>query len=217
MGVFSIDGPVMRFLNLLANILILHFLWLLYSLPIVTIGASTTALYHVSMQLVRKREGYIWKSFHSSFRKNLRQSTIIWLVITAFAFIFYTDIRFAAYLNNGLGHIMLIGCSLFLVPFILTVLYIFPVQAKFENRIFYNVKNAILMSVRHLPLSLLLIFISGSLLFLGLFFRPFMGLMICCGAGLLAYLTSGIFVMIFRKYLPDEISEDLEISGERFQ
>lgn len=216
MGVFSMDGPVMRFLNLLGNILTLHVLWLLYSLPLVTIGASTTALYHVSMQLVRKQDGYLRQSFHKSFRENFRQSAAVWLGILVFVFILSLDIRFASYLNNGLGRLMLIGCSLLLIPFLLTVLYIFPVQAKFENKIRDNLKNALLMSIRHLPLSLLLLFIQGSLFFLGFFFRPFMGVMLCCGAGLTAYLSSGIFVMIFRTYLPDEVLADLETSGERF-
>lgn len=217
MNIFSLDGMLMRFLTLIANILTLHFLWLIYSLPIITIGSSTTALYYTTMQLVRKQDGYIWRTFHKSFKENFRQSTLIWIGLLIFGFLFVTDLRFAMYLNNGIGKLMIVSCSFFLIPFLLISLYIFPVQAKFENRIFDNIKNALLMSIRHFPLSLILILIWGTLIFLGLFFRPFMGLMLCCGAGLSAYLTSGVFVMIFRKYLPEEVQHDLEVSGERFE
>lgn len=217
MNVFSIDGPLMRFLNLIANIITLHFMWLLYSLPVFTIGASTTALYYSCMKLIRTGEGYVHANFHKAFKENFRQSTIIWIALLLIGCIFITDIRFSLYLNNTMGKIMLTGCSLFLIPFILVCLYIFPIQAKFENRIFANIKNALLMSLRHFLLSLTLLFILGTLIFLGLFFRPFMGFMLFCGAGLIGYLTSNIFIMVFRKYLPDEIADDLERSGETFQ
>lgn len=98
-------------------------------------------------------------------------------------------------------------------PYILVCVYIFPVQAKFENRIFDNLKNALLLSLRHFQYSLLLLIIWGTILILGAFFPPFTGLLICCGAGLCAYLTSNVFVYIFRKYIPDELEDDLERSG----
>ncbi len=130
--------------------------------------------------------------------------------------LYITDLRYALFLGNTIGRIMIISCSVFLIPITLTTIYIFPVQAKFENKIRDNLKNALLMSLRHFPCSLLLCFIYGTFLLLTLFFIPFIMLMICCGAGLIAYLTSNIFIYIFRNYLPDELEEDLERSGESF-
>jgi uncharacterized membrane protein YesL len=217
MGAFSIDSPLMRALNFLANLIILHFIWVLYSLPIVTIGASTTALYYSCMKLIRTDENYVYRNFRKSFKENLKQSTILWLIMLVMGFLFVTDIRYGLFLNNGMGKMMIVGCSIFLIPFVLTSLYIFPVQAKFENSIFENVKLALLMSLRHFVLSVVLLIIVGSMVFLGLFFRPFMGIVIICGAGITAYLTSNVFIMIFRKYVPNEIDEDLERTGNRFE
>lgn len=217
MGIFSYEGAFMRFLNLVANLFILHILWLLYSLPLLTIGASSTALYSTSMKLVRKQEGYIWNTFHIAFKRNFRQATFIWIGIIAFNFLFVIDFRLASHLNSQLGNFMMFGCLLCFIPYILTVLYIFPIQAKFENPIAINIKNAFLMSICHLPFTILLFVIWGSVIFLGLFFRPFTGLMICCGAGLVSFLTSTIYVMIFRKYIPNELSEDIESTGEKFE
>ncbi|NCB93939.1 MAG: DUF624 domain-containing protein [Clostridia bacterium] len=216
MGIFSIDSPLMRALNFVANLVILHFVWLLYSLPIVTIGASTTALYYSCMKLIRTDENYVYKNFRKSFKENLKQSTIIWMGILVIGFVFFTDIRYGLFLNNTIGRIMVIGCSVFLIPFILISLYIFPVQAKFENKIFENLKLALFMSLRHFVMSLILLIIVGSIIFLGLFFQPFMGVLIICGAGVTAYLTSNVFIMIFRKYVPNEIEEDLAKTGNRF-
>ncbi|MDD3278673.1 MAG: YesL family protein [Lachnospiraceae bacterium] len=217
MGLFSPDSILMRGLNMVANIVILHFLWLLYSIPLVTIGASTTALYYTTMKLIRTGEGYLYQNFRKSFRENLKQSTILWLVMLLAGFLFVTDIRYGLFLHNTAGKVMIIGCSVFLIPFLLVSLYIFPIQAKFENTIFENVKLALLMSLRHILFSLLLILIIGTIVFLGLFFQPFMGVMLICGAGITAYFTSNIFIMIFRKYIPDEVEKDLEKSGNRFE
>ena len=73
------------------------------------------------------------------------------------------------------------------------------------------------MSFRHFPLTLVLILIDGSFLILGFSSAPIMGIMLICGAGILKYLTSLIFVQIFRNYIPGEIEQDIEFSGETFE
>ena len=78
---FSYDGLLVRFLNLVADLVALHVLWLLCSLPIVTIGASTTALYYASMRRIRTDESHVHQNFFRSFRQNFRQSTILWLIM----------------------------------------------------------------------------------------------------------------------------------------
>ena len=216
MNLFSFDSLFSRFLYLVADILTLHFLWLLYSLPVFTIGASTTALYYSCMKRIRTGEGYVSRNFRKSFRENFRQSSIIWLILLTAAILLFTDIRIAMAMNNTIGRMLLICCSILLIPFTLLCIYIFPVQAKFENRIFDNVKNALIMSIRHFPSSLLLLIIYGTFICLAFFFPPLAGLLICCGAGLIGYLTSGIFIAIFRKYIPKEFENDLETSGKQF-
>lgn len=213
---FSVDGPLWRFFNLVYNLVVLHVLWIVYSLPLVTIGASTTALYYSCMKMIRTKEGYVHKNFHHAFKENFRQSTIIWLVMTAVLFLFLTDFRYGMYLGNAAGKVMLAACSVFLIPTVFTCIYIFPVQAKFENRIWDNLKNALLLSLRHFFCSLLLCFILATFVMLTFAFVPFIMLMLCCGVGLYAYVTSNLFIFIFRKYVPNEMEEDLKRSGGQF-
>lgn len=213
MNIFSYDSILSRFLYLVADIVTLHFLWLLCSLPVFTIGASTTALYYSAMKRIRTDEGYVSKNFFKAFKANFRQSTIIWLIMAAIGIILYVDLRIGMAAPGLLGRIMLISCSVLLIPFFLILLYIFPVQAKFDNPIRDNFKNAILMSLHNIHYSLLMAAIIAIFVFLGLFYQPFIGVMLVCGAGLLGYLLSNIFVQIFRKYLPDELKHDAAISG----
>ena len=217
MNLFSYDSLFSRFLYFVADIVTLHILWLIYSIPIVTIGASTTALYYSCMKRIRTGEGYVSKNFRRSFRENFRQSTIIWMILLITVTVFICDLRIGMALASTAGTLMLVSCSVFLIPLLLLCIYIFPVQAKFENPVFENIKNALIMSIRHFPCSLLLIAIYGTIIILLFSFPPLAGLLLCCGAGLIGYITSNIFVYIFRKYVPDELENDLEASGEHFE
>ena len=95
MNLFSYDSPFSRFLYFVADIVTLHFLWILYSLPIITIGASTTALYYSCMKRIRTGEGYVTQNFRKSFRQNFKQSTILWIVLVLVGLVFSIDIRFS--------------------------------------------------------------------------------------------------------------------------
>lgn len=92
---FDTDNIVWRFLGRVADLVILNFLFLLCSIPIVTIGASWTALYSVTLKAVKNEESYIAKGFLEGFKENFKQSTIAWLVILLVGTVLFVDIRFA--------------------------------------------------------------------------------------------------------------------------
>ncbi|MDO4336887.1 MAG: DUF624 domain-containing protein [Eubacteriales bacterium] len=212
MNLFSFNSGISRFLYLVADIVLLHVLWVVFSLPVVTIGASTTALYYCCMKRIRRDEGYITRNFFKAFKSNFKQSTLIWLLILLVGAILFMDLHIGMAVGGTVGRFMLISCSVLLIPFFCTVLYIFPVQAKFENRIIDNLKNAFLISLSNFLFTLLLIFIIATFVLLTLTFPPFIGLMLIAGAGIYAYLSSGVYVTVFRKYLPEELEEDAKAS-----
>lgn len=213
MNLFTTDNWLIRFLNLVFDIVILHLLWLLCSIPIFTIGASTTALHYCFMKRARRDEGYIWQNFFRSFKSNFKQSTILWLILLAVGAVLYLDIRIGMAALGGIGKAMVFCCSLLLIPYALVCLYIFPVQAKFDNSIGLNLKNALLMAIANFGYTILIALIVLTFVMLLLSSGFFIGLFLACGMGLYGYLTSNIFVYVFRKYLPDEFKEDAEASG----
>ena len=162
MNFLSSDSWLGRFFNLVFDLVIMHFIWLVCSLPIFTIGASTTALYYTFMKRTRRDEGYIWKNYFSSFKSNFKQATIIWLIILAVGAILLTDLRIGMAATTSLGPVMVFTSSLLLVPFTLILLYIFPVQAKFENTVLANIKNAFLMSIANFGYTLLMLIILAT-------------------------------------------------------
>lgn len=220
MRFFSTDSFLGRFLYWTADIFILNILWLICSLPIVTIGASTTALYYSMMIRQRKDEGYIHKNFFKSFKANFKQSTIIWLIMLLVGAIIFFDFRIGLFLNitqNSLiGKVFILTSVVLAIPYSFIIMYIFPVQSKFENKITDNLKNAILMAIGHLGYTFLIIVITASFILLTFMSHAFIGVELLFGFGLYAFLTGNIYIMVFRKHLPNELEEDLEASGIKF-
>ena len=124
-------------------------LWLIFSIPIFTIGASTTALYSVMLKMINKEEGPIFRSFVKAFRSNFKQATLSWLVILAALVAIAGELVFAWALEyeGALATFYLILAFAELVVVCLTLPFLFPLIAKFDNTIWNTLKNAFLLSV----------------------------------------------------------------------
>ena len=70
------ESPIMQFITKIAHSAYLNVLWFVCCLPIVTAGASTTALFYVTLKMAKNEEGNITKSFFRAFRENFRQGKI---------------------------------------------------------------------------------------------------------------------------------------------
>lgn len=203
--IFDMDNPVFRTIGKLVDLIWLNIIFIIVSLPVVTIGASVTALMSVTMKMARDREGYMWAGFWKSFKQNFKQSTIIWIIMILVATVLGTDIYFFYSSTAGYAKFLLafmLGISL--VCFCVAV-YIFPLQAQFENTIKQTMKNALLMAIRHLPWTILIVVILGvSAVLIWLF----IGITIFFGFGLTAFILGFIFNHIFVRYIPEDIRND---------
>ena len=122
---FNPDNPVFRFLSAIFDMIFLNVLFILTSLPIFTIGASLTAMYAVLLWR-ENDEGYLYRIYFSSFRKNFKQATIIWIPCCALTlFLAYELYLVFNVLDPSLKFLQFpIWISLFLLASIL--LYAFP-------------------------------------------------------------------------------------------
>lgn len=198
---FSLDSPIFDKTNQIADIMGAGFLWLICSIPIVTIGPSTSALYYTIVKVVRRRRSTVTKSFFHSFKNNLGQGivlTVFYLLYGA-AVGFYilaalkSRIQMDSYAVWSLGIIM-IG------PFLFTIVYIFPILSRFQAGLLKQFQYAFYMSVRHFPSTVILIImltVTGILIY----FVPFLMAVL---PGFYAYLTSFFEERIFKKYMTEE-------------
>ena len=209
---FNMDNKFFVFMGRVADLLLLNFLCILCCIPVVTAGASITALYYVTLKMARDEESYIARSF------------FINLILLLTAAVLFIDLRIA---KAGSGAMYKGLFSLFIafaLIYAMILLYIYPILAKFFNSVKNTFVNAFLMSVRHLPLTLLMLVISASpLLLMWLFayvsYAQFTSILIMLfilmGFSTLAYWKSKIFVKIFDNYIPkDENDENDEEKNE---
>lgn len=106
-GLFNYDNPVWRFIGKFGDLILLNILFVICSIPIFTIGASTTAVYYVTLKLARNDDGYTIRSFFKSFKENFKQSTIIWLILLVVGIILGIDVWFfaKAFAEIGRAHV----------------------------------------------------------------------------------------------------------------
>lgn len=204
------DNPIMRGMGRIADFIILNLLWIVCSIPIITIGASTTALYTVMLKLVKNEEGYIAKGFLKAFKENFKQSTIMWVIFLLLGIIFVIDFVSIRLMPNTVGGILQMFFLFMGVLLIAWMVYAFALQARFVNTVKNTMKNALILVFAKLPFSILLIIITiGPVLATFLTFQTLaIGIMVWffVGISLVAWLNSLLLRIVFRK---------LEESGEQ--
>lgn len=196
---FDPNGKMMEILWKPIHIMFLNLLWVLFSLPIVTIGASTTALYSVFIKMRNGKEGRLFQDFWDAFRSNFRQATIIWLIILAAAFVFTTDIVYFLNMGGFFGTffaMVFFGLDVMLLPM---SLYIFPMQAVFDNKVGTTMKSALYLSSRHLLWTVVLMALAILTAIAVILYWPLIGWFIF---GLAAFINAWIFDKIFKRYYP---------------
>lgn len=214
---FDMDNGVFRFLGRLADLMILNLIFIATCIPIITIGAAWTALYYVALKMVRNEESYIIRGYLKSFKENFKQATILWIGVLIFVFLLFMDYRILAISEGGtVVNVIRIGIMMVTLVGAMTLTYLFPVLSKFYNTIRYTLQNAILMSIRHFPQTILMLVISAAavvvtwLSTVTIVYGILVWLMF--GFSLIAYINSWFLVRIFDKYIPkneeDEKSPD---------
>ena len=135
-GFFNYDNPVWRFVGRIWDLFILNLLWVICSIPIITFGAATTAMYYCTLKVAKDRDsGGMFRMFFHSFKDNIKQSTLIWIVMAVTGGILFFDIRFFsiyAPIQNTFIRMIIFTVTCFLMLLWLFIfLYVFPIQAKF--------------------------------------------------------------------------------------
>ena len=174
------ESPPMKFLTAIGYAICLNCLWFICSLPVITAGAATTALYAVMQKVVLSEESRIISSFFTAFRKNFRQATKVFLILLAAGIFLGVDgyilfhLRFQGAFWTFLTAVWLVMMAAFCV----ILLYVFPLMARFENTSFLMIKNSlmtgmhflyctVIMAAFHFAVGYIIIYVYTPVLFLG--------------------------------------------------
>lgn len=207
---FNYDNMFIRMLSRVGDAMLLSILFVLFSVPVVTFGASCTAMYYTAMKGITGDGGYVWKYFIKSFKENFKQSTVMWLMFAVVFGILGVDVWFwmAQWKTNHIGmakpflFVSVVLLSLASIMF----LYVFPLQAKFENAVKVQMRNAFLIGIKYFPTTVLLLLISVVAVWF-FYYLPVVAVVVfvLIGFGALGYLYAYFMLKCFKPYLPETI------------
>lgn len=154
--IFDYDSPVLQVLNRFASLVVLNLLCLCTSIPIFTIGASVTALYDVVFRMDGDWEHKNTAAFFRAFRKNFRQSTLLWLLFLLLMIASIVNAMIFSNMGGTVGFLLFLLSLAVLCNSLLILGYVFPLLSQFENTVGNTLKNAALLSIANLPRTLLM-------------------------------------------------------------
>ncbi len=160
----SVDNPFFDFMGRLGDVVLLNVLFLVSSLPVVTMGASFAALYQSFDDMAEGKLISAFRNFSSAWKKNLKTSTRAWLLILLSGCLLVFDLTFVGGMRRGTGlfwKVTGIGIGCLLMLWEMVFCYVFPVILKGETRIGEMVKRSLFLAVRNFPYTLLMIILNS--------------------------------------------------------
>ncbi len=208
------DLLIFRILGGLCNLIMVNLLFLVTSIPIVTIGASLTGLCRVTLKMARHQEPSIVKDYFEAFKKHFKESTLTWLLVLFAGGFFIADLYVIFTKIDAQYKLFQIPVWIFLFIVASIFIYAFPMISAYPDKVKNTWKNAILISVSHFPITIFAVVIpiligkvavqSGEWL-VGVF-----SILLFFGCALLAYINCFFINNIFHKITGDAETETVE-------
>lgn len=159
---FDPDTPLMRSLSALGDLIVVNGLFLLCSLPVVTIGPAFCAASRVLYDLSEHRCNSVLKSFFAALKTNFKAAFVAWCgALLCFALLAVHLFMIFSGKAGTLQTVLL--CVWVLVLFLLLAIlaWIFPLMARYENTLSQHLKNAILLSIGSFPRTLVMVLLNS--------------------------------------------------------
>ena len=216
MKIFSYDSKFSQLLLKLCYACYLNLLWLVCSLPIVTVGASTTALYYSCLKIVRDEDSHVGACFFRSFRENFRQATALWLILLGLGLFLAGDGYIVYHLRQSAEGPMAVVWTLILamviaggIVYVIVLEYVFPLVASVSNTNTAMLKNAFLIGTHYLFATILVFAVHFAMFFAVVaWFTP----LIIFGEGLCALVSAWLLnnILIACSGTPEDRQEGEE-------
>lgn len=199
---FNLESPLMQMVTRVGDLIIVNVLFLLCSIPLVTIGASAAALQKVTQNIVLDEDGGIARDFFRAFRENFRQATALWLMMAVFAASMVCNYLLisgfvAGTLATILKTVLVVAGGLVLV----LAAYMFPLMVRYTNTLQEHATNALILAVVKLPRTVGLVLLSAMpLLILMISLQTFVSTLVfwlTIGFGFTSYMSSILLKRVF--------------------
>lgn len=204
-SIFSADSPAMRFLAKMADLMVLNLLFIVTSLPLVTLGASLTALNATAMKVVADKYDSIPGTYFAAFRSNFRQGGLLGLAAVGLGLVLYAWYVVVDHAQvSAVVRVVLLAVLLLVAYRVLgTLALVFPYQATFTDSLGKVLGNSRRMSARH-PLATITVLMTTALpIVVGIYYpQVFVWGVIWVAFGFsgIAFLNAIALIRVFNKY-----------------
>lgn len=196
---FNPESLVWKPLGWLGDLVMLSLLWTVFSIPLVTLGAASAALYDTAVHSVRFKDDPLLFRFYATFRRELKEgalSTLFWAgVLLALGLVFFGALRFLPFCAEH-WPLMLVAGVLALFFLLGILCWVFPVLSRFTLPLGALHGNAARLALGHSLRSAAMALLWGGTLYLG--FRYVLPLFVC--PALAALLSSFLIEPVFRRF-----------------
>ena len=151
-NIFAAESPAMRALSLFCDWMFLNFLYIICSLPIFTIGASTTALYSVWFKKLRGEDVKIFKTYFGEFKSNFKQATIFWVPYFLLCAFLTVDVYISHNIIDESYRFLQYPVSITLFLVVFATVLVFPQMALFNSPTKQIIKNSALLAITNFPI-----------------------------------------------------------------
>lgn len=136
--------------NLFGDLVVLNLIFILFSIPLVTIGASLSALYTVTIRIAKKEDGPVWSGFVQAFKKNFKIATIIWFIILGFLGLLFAQYLLVINYVGAISNFYFIFLIIEMAVLGIVTAFVFPYIARYDNSIKKTITNAFLIGISNL-------------------------------------------------------------------
>lgn len=167
---FDEENLILRFMARVGDLIALNALFLLCSLPLVTIGPSAVVMIKVIQGYATGTEPKMIRTFFRAFRKNFKQATLVWCALAAvLAILGYNLALISANFAGSAAFALECAMGVVLFAVLGVAAYVFPLIARYENTLPQHLANALVLCVGRLPRTLVMVLLN-ALPFLVLYF-----------------------------------------------
>lgn len=219
MKFLSYDSPFSQLLLKLCYSCYLNLIWFICCIPIVTIGASTTALYYTSLKILKDEDRSLLRTFLRSFRENFRQSTVLWLIMLAVGLLLGCDGYILYHLRASSTGAPAVMWTLILalviagaIVYTIVLLFVFPLVASVSNTNWAMLKNSFFIGTHYLFCTILVFAVHVAMFYAVVnIFTP----LIIFGEGLCAMISAYLMSSVLRACSYDPDAEEAETLAEQ--
>lgn len=207
---FDSDNGFMQGFTKVTDTLILSILWLVCCVPVVTVGAASSALYYAFHKSIRQSRSYAWREFFAAFKSNFKRSTGIWLILLVFMLMSLVACLLLGAMRDStpMAGVCLVMGVVILCFTAVWCIYALAYQARFENTMGAVLKNSALLTFANLPRSILLLILFAAAV-IAVIYMP-----VICGpvVAVFIWLENKILERVFRKLMTEEdLMSELEL------